>query len=179
MHEVEVKILDIDRAAVEGRLAALGAELCFDGRLDASFFDFPTGHLGLAGSLLRLRQEGNRAVLTFKRRTEEEGAKVREENEVAVADFDACRKLLEAMGMIETSRVEKHRTSYRLGPATVVIDRYVGELSFIPEFVEVEAESVDAVRFVAAQLGFARTDLQPWGLAQLIEYYRSAAGGLT
>lgn len=173
MHEVEVKILDIDRAAVEGRLAVLGAELCFEGRMDASFFDFPTGRLGLAGSLLRLRQEGDRAVLTFKRRKEEEGAKVREESDVTVGDFDACRRLLEAMGLVETSRVEKHRTSYRLGPATVVIDRHLGKLSFIPEFVEVEAESVDAVRSAAAQLGFASTDLRPWGLAQLVEHYRS------
>jgi len=172
VHEVEVKILEIDRAAVERRLADLGAKLSFDGRLDASFFDFPTGRLGVAGSLLRLRQEGDRAVLTFKHPLEETGAKAREEVEIEVSDFDACRRVLEAMGLLETSRVEKRRTSYELGPATVAIDRYLGKLSHIPEFIEVEAENVETVRFTAAQLGFAPADLKPWGMAQLVEHYQ-------
>jgi predicted adenylyl cyclase CyaB len=111
--------------------------------------------------------------LTFKRRIGEEGAKVREENEVMVSDFEVCRRVLVGLGLEETARVEKQRTSYSLGGATIAIDRHAGELSFIPEFLEIEAGSVEEVRAVAARLGFAPEALRPWGLAQVIEYYRA------
>lgn len=172
MKEIEVKILDIDRASVESRLTELGAEGRSDESLIALFFDFPDRRLAAAGSLLRLRKEGDRSILTFKGRVGEEGAKVREETEVAVGDFEACRKVLKVLGLEETMHVEKQRTTYRLGTATIAIDRHVGELSFIPEFMEVEAGSVEEVHAVAAQLGFTPDRLRPWGLPQVIEYYR-------
>lgn len=171
MNEIEVKVLDIDRAAVESRLAGLGAELLSDELLSAVFFDFPDHRLAAAGKLLRLRREGDRNRLTYKRRIGEEGAKVREEREVAVGDFEACRLVLTGLGLRETKPVEKRRTSYRLGAATIAIDHHVGEHSFIPEFLEIEAESVEAVRAVAERLGFAPEALRPWGLPQVIQYY--------
>jgi predicted adenylyl cyclase CyaB len=173
MNEIEVKILDISRAAVESRLGELGAELRSDEFLSAIFFDFPNYRLRAVGNLLRLRREGDRNLLTFKRRIGEEGAKVREENEVMVSDFEVCRRVLVGLGLEETARVEKQRASYSLGGATIAIDRHVGELSFIPEFLEIEAGSVEEVRAVAARLGFAPEALRPWGLAQVIEYYRA------
>ena len=172
MNEIEVKILDIDRAAVEARLGEIGAELHSDELLSAFFFDFPDHRLGAAGRLLRLRREGDRTLLTFKRRIGEEGAKVREENEVMVSDFEACRLVLIWLVLGETARVEKRRTTYRLGAANIAIDHHVGEHSFIPEFLEIEAGSVEQVRAVAARLGFAPESLRPWGLPQVIDYYR-------
>jgi predicted adenylyl cyclase CyaB len=172
MHEIEVKVLDIDRASVECRLTEIGAERRSDQSLIALFLDFPDRELAAAGSLLRLRKEGDRSILTFKRRVGEEGAKVREETEVTVGDFEACRKVLKALGLEETMHVEKQRTTYRLGTATIALDRHVGELSFIPEFMEVEAGSLEDVRAVSAQLGFTPDQLKPWGLPQVIEHYR-------
>ena len=172
MHEVEVKVLDIDRAAVESTLAGLGVKPAPEERFAAVFFDFPEGRLRAGGQLLRLRQEGGRAMLTFKGRVCEEGAKVREETEVEVGDFEGCRRLLSALGLVETAYVDKFRTSYRLDSASVVIDRHVGRLSFIPELLEIEAGSVEEVRSVAARLGFSPDQLRPWGLPQVVDYYR-------
>ncbi len=172
MHEVEVKVLDIDRAAVESTLAGLGVKPAPEERFAAVFFDFPEGRLRAGGQLLRLRQEGGRAMLTFKGRVREEGAKVREETEVEVGDFEGCRRLLSALGLVETAYVDKFRTSYRLDSASVVIDRHVGRLSFIPELLEIEAGSVEEVRSVAARLGFSPDQLRPWGLPQVVDYYR-------
>jgi len=171
MHEVEVKVLDIDRAAVESTLAGLGVKPAPEERFAAVFFDFPEGRLRAGGQLLRLRQEGDRAMLTHKGRVREEGAKVREETEVEVDDFEGCRRLLSALGLIETAYVEKFRTSCRLGGAAIAIDRHVGELSFIPEFLEIEAASVEEIHSVAARLGFSPDQLRPWGLAQLVDHY--------
>ena len=173
MNEIEVKVLDINRAAVEARLGELGAELRSDELLSAVFFDFPDYRLRATGKLLRLRREGDRTFLTFKRRIGEEGAKIREENEVMVSDFEVCRQVLSGLGLGETARVEKRRTTYRLGAANIAIDHHLGEHSFIPEFLEIEAGSVEQVRAVAARLGFAPEALRPWGLAQVIDYYRA------
>jgi len=172
MYEIELKVLDIDRAAVESKLTGLGAVAGPEQRFFAVFWDFPDGRLSASGQLLRLRQEGARTVLTFKSRVREEGAKVREETEVEVGDFEACRRLLQALGLVETSHVDKFRTSYRLDSASVVIDRHGGELSFIPGLLEIDAGSVEEVRSVAARLGFSPDQLRPWGLAQLVDHYR-------
>jgi len=179
VQEIEAKILDIDRVAVEARLAELGARLLFDGRMDAAFFDFPSRRLGNRGALLRLRREGDKTFLTFKRRVSDEEAKVREETEVGVEDFDQCLRVLEGLGLIELYKVEKYRTAYELGSAKVVIDRHVGKLAHIPEFVEIEAESVGDVRSVAGRLGFPAEELRPWGLPQLIRHYESRTGVLS
>jgi predicted adenylyl cyclase CyaB len=172
MHEIEVKVLDIDRASVECRLTEIGAERRSDQSLIALFLDFPDRELAAAGSLLRLRKEGDRSILTFKRRVGEEGAKVREETEVTVGDFEACRRLLSSLGLVETTRVDKFRASCRLGSAALAIDRHLGELSFIPELLEIEAGSAEEIRSVAARLGFSPDQLRPWGLAELIDHYR-------
>jgi predicted adenylyl cyclase CyaB len=171
MYEIEVKVLDIDRAAVESALDELGARPGSEERFSATFFDFSDYRLRAGGHLLRLRREGDRNVLTFKGRVSEEGAKVREEIEVEVSDLEICRRLLHALGLGETARVDKFRTSYRLDNATVAIDRHVGELAFIPEFLEIEAGSVEEVQAVAARLGFRPDQLRPWGLPQVIEHY--------
>ncbi|MBN2466205.1 class IV adenylate cyclase, partial [candidate division WOR-3 bacterium] len=153
-------------------LKVLGARPAEEQRFFAVFFDFPHGRLRASGHLLRLRGEGERTVLTLKRRVREEGAKVREETEFEVSDFEDCRRVLHTLGLVETTHVDKFRTSYRLGGALVVIDRHVGELAFIPELLEIEAGSVEEVRSTAARLGFKPDQLRPWGLPQLIEHYR-------
>ncbi len=175
MYEIEAKVLDIDRAAVESVLVGLGAESGPELRFTAVFFDFPDGRLRASGQLLRLRQEGDRAVLTLKRRVSEAGAKVREETEVEVSDFEVCRRMLNTLGLLETRYVDKLRTGYQLGSASIAIDRHLGELSFIPELLEIEAGSVEEVRSVAARLGFGQDQLRPWGLPQVVDYYRGRA----
>jgi len=172
LREVEAKVLDIDRTAVELKLAELGVIVGPEQSFSAVFFDFPDGRLGTAGLLLRLRREGDRSFVTSKRRVPEEEMKVREETEVEVAGFEECRSLLTSLGFVETTRVDKFRASCRLGNASVVIDRHAGELSFIPELLEIEAGSAEEVRSVAARLGFSPNQLRPWGLAQLVDHYR-------
>ena len=51
MREIEVKILAVDRKALERRLRRLGARRVFDGTLRASFFDFKDGRFRRTGKL--------------------------------------------------------------------------------------------------------------------------------
>lgn len=175
MLEIEVKVLGINRLDVETTLGRLGAKPYGERRLTAVFFDFADGRLGAEGLLLRLRQEDDRVLLTFKRRIDEEDAKVCKETEVEASDFGACRSILSSLGLVETAHVDKLRTSYQLRGASVAIDRHIGELAFIPEFLEIEAGCIEDVHAIAARLGFKPDELRPWGLPQLIEYYREDA----
>ncbi len=172
IQETEAKILDIDPTAIESRLRELGAKPVFAGQLEATFFDFPDQRLATQGSYLRLRREGDTVRLTCKLRQHEDGAKVRDELEVAVDDAAGCTALLQALGLVITNRVIKQRRSWQLGTARCEIDCYEGNLSFIPPLLEIEAPTIADVRNTAWLLGFAAEQLKPWGLAELIEHYR-------
>ena len=41
MHEIEVKILDINPAEIRKKLRKAGARKTFEGKIDARFYDFP------------------------------------------------------------------------------------------------------------------------------------------
>jgi adenylate cyclase class 2 len=72
---------------------------------------------------LRLRRVGHDAWLTWK--GPQRGStriKQRRELETLVEDADAVEGILEALGMEESFRYEKYRTSYRLGDAVLTLD---------------------------------------------------------
>ena len=171
MQETEVKILDINRADVEARLAALGAERTFDGTLRAQLFDFEDGHLAKSGNLLRLRSEGDRIVLTYKGPVDDRQAKVRQEIEVTVSDFDNCRDILAKLGLAPVLETRKRRTTYRLQAAQIVIDKYAGVYAHIPELLEIEAPDLESIYAVVQKLGFRPDDCKPWGLGRIVQHY--------
>lgn len=80
---------------------------------------------------VRLRDEGERVTLTYKRIAAEG---VLEEEE-SVESFDVTRRLLEHMRLVFNSYQENFRTAYTLGKAVVTLDEWPG----IPPFLEIEA----------------------------------------
>ncbi|MDO8625742.1 MAG: CYTH domain-containing protein, partial [Candidatus Diapherotrites archaeon] len=67
MRETEVKILEIDRAAVIKRLKALGARREFSARLENRYYDFTGSPLARGNVVLRLRKQGRQGILCVKR----------------------------------------------------------------------------------------------------------------
>jgi adenylate cyclase class 2 len=173
MKEIEVKILDIDRQVVESRLKELGARLTFEDEISALFFDSPGGLIAGARNLLRLRREGSRVKLTFKEYVPSDTVKVRQEYETEVADFKAMQAILQHLGLHPVLSVRKHRTTYDLPGARFSFDRHVGKLDYIPEFLEIEADSAEALARSVALLGFATRDCRAWGLPELVAHYTS------
>ncbi|HPO58456.1 MAG TPA: class IV adenylate cyclase [Anaerolineaceae bacterium] len=147
--EIEVKFYVRDLAAVRVRLEALGAVLAAERVLEHNLrFDTPDGRLTQQGLVLRLRRD-RRAVLTFKGPSRPDASVAeRTEIEVEVGDFDAARRLLEALGYRVGVMYEKYRTTYRLGELEVVLD----ELPY-GHFVEIEGPDADAIQAGAEQLG--------------------------
>ncbi len=172
MDEIEVKILDIDRKAVEKRLADLGFRKAFDGEVVTLFFDFPDSRIREAGDMLRLRRKGEASSITYKKKLAVEGAKVMREHEAEISDFEAMCNVLASIGLERTLEVAKRRTSYRKGRTSVEIDSHTGEYSYIPEFLEIEAESTaELARWVEA-MGYKMEEARPWSFFQVALHYR-------
>lgn len=171
-HEIEVKILEVDRERLEDKLKSMGARKVFDGEISALYFDFEDKSIRKANDIMRLRKAGNKTFLTFKGFLHNKGAKVREELEVEVADFEIAKRILESLGMHTYKSISKHRISYALENVHFEFDKYTGEYSSIPEFLEIEANDEETIYKFAAMLGFKREDCKPWGGDDLVNHYK-------
>lgn len=171
MQEIEVKILEINRRKIEDALARMGATRTFDGEVETLSYDFKDGSIVKDRNVIRLRSEDNHFVLTYKRVKRNRQAKKAEEYSVIVSDLWAMQKILESLGLVLIDSTKKHRISYKLEGAHFDIDRYLGKYSYIPEFLEIEADSVKSIREYAKALGFDAENSLAWSTAQVIEHY--------
>jgi adenylate cyclase class 2 len=148
--EIEVKFLVDDLVAVRRRLLALGAGLHKARVHERNIrFDNPWDGLRMQGKLLRLRQDTT-ARLTYKGEPQtsvDSEARVREELETEVGDFQTTLQLLQRVGFEPKQVYEKYRETFHFGQVEVVLD----ELPF-GDFVELEGDD-DAIQAAAAALG--------------------------
>ncbi len=68
MEEIEVKFLDINKQEIENKLVNLGAEKVLDILYRRRVFDYSDLRLSEDNSWLRLRDEGDKVTLTYKKR---------------------------------------------------------------------------------------------------------------
>ena len=165
--EVEVKVLEVDRPAMERRLEALGARRIFDGILDIRSFR-PSGE----ASLLRVRKEGEETFLVVKVPADGGIAKHTDEHSVRVDDFDAAVRLVEALGFPAKWSYAKHRTSYILDGVRFEFDRLLGEYDFVPEYLELEAPDERSLQRMLERLGIPLSDALPWTGGDVIRHYK-------
>ncbi len=174
MREVEIKILEIDGNELRQRLLEIGAVEVFSGTVRDRYYDFEDRRLMSGGKLLRIREEGERDfLLTWKGPPRAAEAKVREEMELEVGDGEILGRILARLGLGEWLILEKQRTLFRKGEVRFCMDRYLGEYSHIPEFLEIEAQREDDVFRYAEILGFRPEDCLPWSFDELRRYYEA------
>jgi len=117
-------------------------------------FDTPAGELRTQRKLLRLRQAGNRAAVTFKGPADPGKHKSREELEVEIAVLPELQAILERLGFRVSFIYEKYRTEFAQpdGEGVATLDE-----TPIGAFLELEGppEWVDRA---AALLGFDERD---------------------
>ncbi|MGD2076776.1 MAG: class IV adenylate cyclase [Chloroflexota bacterium] len=147
--EIEVKFLVHDLATVRQRLLALDATLHKPRVYERNVrFDNPWDGLRLQGKLLRLRQD-TAARLTYKGEPQtavDSEARVREELEIEVDDYDTAFRLLGRVGFEPRQVYEKYRETFIFRQVEVVLD----EMPF-GHFVELEGEE-SALQEAAAAL---------------------------
>lgn len=178
--EVEVKFYVADLQPVREGLLAAGAVREHPRQFERNLrFDTPEEGLRHSDQLLRLRQD-ERVRLTFKGPTLHQAgseAKVREELEVNVDNFERMAAILGRLGFLPFQSYEKYRETFSLQGVEVVLD----EMPF-GVFVELEGEE-PSIRGVAELLGL------PWGerildnylslMARVKAYYGLAFDDLT
>lgn len=147
--EIEVKFLVSDLAGLEARLRALGANPVQPRQFELNLrYDTPKGKLTKAHQVLRLRQD-SKVKIAYKGPGElHEGARLRQELEFEVSDFETAQKVLEALGFEVSVIYEKYRAAYRLGAVEVTLD----ELPF-GNFCEIEGPGGSVLHAAAEELG--------------------------
>lgn len=141
MEEKEVKFLDIDVTVVQKQLAALGAEKVFTVLYKRKVFDYPDLRLDKQAAWVRLRDEGEKITLTYKKRLgagkTAHGDSGMEEIEIVVDDFAKTALLLERIGLKEKFYEENKRIRYVFEGIHFDIDTW----PLLPSYLEIEAET--------------------------------------
>jgi len=147
MEEIEVKFLNIDPKLIEKKLKEIGAKKVFEKFYKRKVFDYPDLRFDKIGAWIRLRDEGNKIMLTFKQRigvkthdgkTSDESM---EETEIEVSDFEKTAEFLTKIGLKEKFYEENKRIRYQLGDIEFDID-------FWPQlepYLEIEAPSWEKI----------------------------------
>ncbi len=148
--EVEVKFLVDDLPALRETLLTQGAQVV-KSRVFERNLRLDSAEEGLLQQqyLLRLRQDSANK-LTFKGPSAEQAhseAKVREELEIEVSDFDTTLLIFQRLGYEPVQVYEKYRETFELGELEIVLD----EMPF-GDFVELEGPE-SAIRASAERLG--------------------------
>jgi adenylate cyclase, class 2 len=147
--ELEVKFYISRRKELEEKILSMGGQLEAPRVYEVNLrFDTQGQTLALEGKLLRLRMD-TRTRLTFKGPGKVEGgARLRQELELTVSDFETARAMLEALGYQVQMMYEKFRTTYVLGEVEIVLD----EMPY-GDFVEIEGGDGESIQKAAEKLG--------------------------
>jgi adenylate cyclase, class 2 len=145
--ELEVKFYLSNRDKMEEKLNSFGKLI--EPRVHEVNLRLDTPGLDLlsTGRLLRLRQDA-RARVTYKGTgSEQGGARLRQELEFTVSDFDTALHLFEALGFQVVMMYEKFRTTYQLGEVEAALDEMP-----TGDFLELEGPDALSIHRVANQL---------------------------
>ncbi len=154
--EIEVKFVNVDIDDIRRRLAAAGATLKHPLRLMRRVIIEQPEHRA-EHSFIRVRDEGDKTTLTFKRRKTLDMAKDAhntQELEVVVSSFDDTVEIFTEAGWPPISYQESKRETWQLDSAEVVIDVW----PWVNPYIEIEAATEEAVKAAADTLGFAWED---------------------
>lgn len=154
--EIEAKFLDVSIDGIRAQLQQLGAELKVPMRhMRRALIE--EEHHAAENSFIRIRDEGDKITLTFKRRLEgDEAATITstQELETTVGDFDTTVKIFAEAGWNYITYQESRRETWMLDDVEIVID----EWPWIQPYIEIEADTEQKVEQTAEKLGLLWTD---------------------
>lgn len=153
--EIEVKFLAVDHEQVRANLKGAGGKLVQPMRLMRRvIFDFPDRSLQKDNAYVRVRDEGDRVTLTYKHFPAADEIGGAREIEFTIGDFEKANSFLETLGLENQSFQESKRETWTIDNVEVVLD----EWPWLKPYIEIEGDSEDEVRAVAAKLGFDWSD---------------------
>jgi adenylate cyclase class 2 len=174
-HETEIKLAVPDPKTARRLLLAAGFRVSRPRVFEANtVFDTPRQSLRRAANLLRVREAGGTATVTYKGRPVPGRHKSREELELEVADAAAMAVIFTRLGFQAAWRYEKYRTEFRQpgrAGAAMLDETPIGV------FLELEGTAPWIDR-TARHLGFRETDYITASYARLYLERRGRSGGM-
>jgi len=119
---------------------------------------------------IRVRNEQRGIVVCLKKKVEEKSnVKIREEIEIVVDNKENLLLIFKELGITETKKVSKHRTSYSFWKCHLDIDEY----EWIPTILEVEGETDEEIISVSALLWYKKEDIKDYSFSDIEKKYLS------
>lgn len=148
--EYEVRILEINRDEIIKKLESLKATFQWDAIQKRYVYDFIPR---VDGKWIRLRTNGIKSTLTIKNLVSSE-IDATQELEIEVDNFERCNLILKELGYEPKGYQENRRRQYLLNGVEIDIDSW----PMIPDYLEIEGPSEEAVFNTLEVLGFSKED---------------------
>lgn len=147
--EIEAKFLNIDHDEIRHALIAAGGNLEHPMRdMRRALIEEP--HHAADNSFLRIRDEGDKTTLTFKRKLHGEG----EATIDSTLELETTLAIFREAGWSPVTYQESRRETWQLDDVEVVLD----EWPWITPYIEIEGSSEAAVKSAAIRLGLSWDD---------------------
>ncbi|MFT4343207.1 MAG: class IV adenylate cyclase [Candidatus Woesearchaeota archaeon] len=167
MKEIEVKILNINPNEITKKLHSISAKKLFEGTIHSYYYDYKDESLRDKGIRFRLRDYGDKVVLTLKEKQDDKVYQVCNEHEIHVSNKEETEEIIKKLGLELVRKETRKRTSYKLENAIVEIDEYED----IPPLLEIESTSKDEIQKLIAFFGYKPEDAKPWSGAKVKKWY--------
>lgn len=169
--EREIKLRFDSAEEARARLALLGVTPLRGRRLQEDcLLDDDKETLRQRQTVLRVRQERGRSLLTFKGPVQPGPMKLREEHETVIADGDTILTILRELGLRPWFRYEKYREEFAAEDVVIAIDE-----TPVGTYVEIEGGEAH-IEQMATALGFTPADYITDSYRALFLRHRDAHG---
>jgi len=174
--EIEVKVLDVDKKNILDKLKKFKPKKVFDGVMKSIFFDNASDKLKRENKLLRIRAEAGKNILCYKEKVSNKGIKVSKEYELEIDNIAATRNVFASFEYLPDLEYRKRRKSYEVivkgHKVKLEFDKYLGNYKKIPEFVEIESDSEESIKYFLNYLKIDKHKIKSWSTVKLMRYYK-------
>ena len=147
--EIEVKFSNVNFDQLRKKLKAVGAVCAQPMRLMKRALIEETHHAA-EHAFIRIRDEGDKITLTFKRRADSHASTIdgTKELEVEVSDFEKTVEIFAEAGWKYITFQESKRETWKLNNVEIVLD----EWPWLEPYIEIEGESEEEIRVIGELL---------------------------
>ena len=161
-NEIEASFLDVDKDDLRKKLKAAGAE-CIKPEIMMRRTVFDSG----PHSFARVRDEGDKIVMTYKNFEDEDSIMGVKEVNLIVNNYDDAVKFIAGCGLEQKAVQETYRETWILDGVEITIDTW----PWIPTYSEIEGPSEEAVWSAAERLGFKKEDAMFGAVDKIYNHY--------
>lgn len=159
--EIEAAFVNIDKDAYRKKLRSAGAILVQPEILMKRVIFYTDEN-----SFIRVRDEGNKITLSYKR-LDELSLSGMQEICLEVNDYDKAVEFVKACGFTPKAQQETYREEWKLDGTEITIDTW----PWLPPYTEIEGPSEEIVKAVAAKLGFEMENAQYGSSSEIYQLY--------